>query len=241
MKAVIFGCGEVGIQAKEKLEAEGMEILAFADNDDCKWNNTFENYKVISPKEISLQPYDFIAIGIYKAVDIIKTQLIRLGIPKEKIIVPIEPPRIFYNPISVSQGELEDLDPFEYESENTRAYLRKQIILNDNEFFHKLDDLKQTLKNYNIPRKKVCIVSGAVLQAYGLRKSKKFDDIDIIMTNDLRELYGKGLVIVSSTAEMHPQDEYIILDDEIINNTKYHFVFQDLKFACLEIINKRLE
>ena len=83
--------------------------------------------------------------------------------------------------------------------------------------------MKEVLFNKNIPRNKVCVVSGAVLQANGLRESKLFDDIDIIMTSDLRELYGRELGVVSEYAEMHPQNEYIICDDEIIVNNENHF------------------
>ena len=132
---------------------------------------------------------------------------------------------------------LDKLESCEYDSENTKSYLEKKIIINDEDFLYKLEDLKQVLKENRIPRENVCVVSGAVLQAYGLRQSKKFDDIDIIMTGDLRKVYGNGLVIVSATAEMHPQNEYAVSDDEIIRNKQYHFVFHDLKFACLEIVN----
>lgn len=238
MNVIVFGCGGVGIAAKEKLEAAGMTVIAFADNNEKKWGTLFAECEVISPDEICTYNCDLIAIGVYKAVETIKKQLTQLGVPENKIIIPITPDRIFPNPIPVKEEELENLDPLDYVSDNTKDYLNKKIVIDDDEFIHKLDDLKKTLKENNIPRKKVCIVGGAVLQAHGLRKSKKFDDIDIIMTSDLREIYGKNLVIVSESAEMHSQNKEEIMDDEIITNRQYHFVFYDLKFACLDIVMK---
>lgn len=240
MKAVIFGCGGVGLQVKHLLEKEGTEIIAFSDNNEQKWGGFLEGKKIVPPPDAVRLPYDIIAVGVFKAADTIISQLLELGVVQDNIVIPIKPPRIFPNP-NHTADELEALDRFEYDSANTKAYLEKNITIDDRMFLQKLDHLKQVLKENRIPRQKVCIVSGAVLQAYGLRKSKKFDDIDIIMTSDLREIYGTGLVIVSSTAEMHPQNEYKIKDDEIILNIQYHFVFHDLKFACLEVMEKNVD
>lgn len=235
-KAIIFGCGGVGKEVKKKLELDGIEVIAFSDNDEKKWKDTFEGCMVIRPKDISMFSFDVVAIGLYKAVKEVKRQLLDLGIARERIVIPIEPVHIFKNPLPVT-GQIEELQGEDNVSETTKDYLQKRIVIDDKEFLSKLDDLKQTLKNNNIPREQVCIVSGAVLQAYGLRKSKKFDDIDVIMTDDLRQIYGTGLVILSSTAEMHPQNKYRITDDEIIKNEKYHFIFDGLKFACLEVMD----
>lgn len=45
------------------------------------------------------------------------------------------------------------------------------------------------------------------------------------MTRRFRLLYGARLVIVSSSAEMHPQNEYDVSDDEIISNPECHFIY----------------
>ena len=103
-----------------------------------------------------------------------------------------------------------------------------------------LEDLKKVLSENNISINDVCICSGGVLQAYGLRKSKLFDDIDIIMMSAYRELYGKNLVIVSETAEMHPQNEYDISDDEIIRNSENHFIYKGVKFVNPDIYKRKL-
>lgn len=240
-RIIVFGCGGVGSKAKKKLEAEGNTIICFADNSRSKWGKDFEGKKIIAPHTILQENFDYIAIGIYKAVALIKKQLNEMGIEDNRIIVPIEPDRIFPNSEVVSEERLRTLEMSEYLSQNTLGYNDLNIQIKDEAFLKKLEDLKETLIENNIPRASVCVVSGAVLQAYGLRESKEFDDIDIIMTSDLREQYGKGLVIVSERAEMHPQNEYDISDDEIILNEKNHFVFRDLKFMCLRILDEYIK
>ena len=50
MKAIIFGCGGVGLTAKDKLEDAGMDIVAFADNNEKKQGAFIEGCRVISDK-----------------------------------------------------------------------------------------------------------------------------------------------------------------------------------------------
>lgn len=236
----MFGCGGVGSKTKQKLEAEGEEIICFTDNSRSKWGDDFEGKRVIAPQTILQEDFDYIAIGIYKAADQIKNQLNEMGIEDSRIIIPIQPNRIFPNSEHVSEEKLRTLAKSEYSSKTTHEYKELNIQIEDEVFLKKLEDLKETLIKNNIPRANVCVVSGAVLQAYRLRKSKEFDDIDIIMTSDLRDLYGKGLVIVSESAEMHPQDEYDVSDDDIILKEENHFVFRDLKFMNLTILYRKV-
>ena len=235
-KGYVFGAGGVGVKAKEVIEKEKNTIIGFLDNDSLKWGGSLDNCPICDPKIVAEVQYDFIAIGVYKAVDAIKKQLQEMGVPESKIIVPVKPVKIYPNPMCFFPKQLELLDPFEYVSETTKEYEKKGVLIEDKELLDRLESLKSVLKENRIPREKVCVVGGAVLQVHGLRKSKKFDDIDIIMTSDLRKIYGTGLVIISETAEMHPQNEYTISDDEIIENYQYHFQFNDLKFACLEVL-----
>jgi hypothetical protein len=222
MNIIIFGSGGVGIKAKRKLEEEG---------------NSIDGVKVLEPlKAVKNISYDMIAIGVYKGCESIKKQLLEYGVRETDIIIPIKPPATLYeNPLYIEGDNLEYIPKEDYESNSTQEYLKLGIKVTDEVFLDKLDELKRTLLKYKIPREKVCVVSGGVLQAYGLRESKKFDDIDIIMTSDLREIYGKGLVIVSDTAEMHVQNNEVIPDDEIILNVDNHFIFRDLKFMKKDV------
>lgn len=235
-RIIIFGCGGVGIKAMHLLLEQGNEIVCFTDNSSSKWGDYCEGKKIIPPEGILEEEFDYIAIGVFKAVHAIKLQLLNMGISEKSIFVPIEPNRIF--PLEANEECLKELEKDEYMSRNTREYLKRNVYIDDKIFLNKLDSLKETLAQNNIPKEKVCIVSGAVLQVLGLRKSKEFDDIDIIMTSDLRKIYGSGLVIVSDTAEMHVQDEYFISDDEIIKKRDYHFACYGLKFIHPQILLK---
>lgn len=237
-RIIIFGSGGVGIKAMHKLEAEKNQIVCFVDNSFSKWGTICEGKRVIAPEQIGQETFDYVAIGVFKAVNSIRRQLKEMDIDDEKIIIPIEPQRIFLNNLELHEMELEKLNPASYLSKNTRIYSEMHIKIRDSEFLKKLDSLKKVLKENQIPRNRVCVVSGAVLQAFALRETKEFDDIDIIMTNDLREQYGKGLVIVSDTAEMHKQNQYIVSDDSIIMNPDYHFVFSDLKFMAPDLLSE---
>ena len=201
----MFGCGGVGSKTKQKLEAEGEEIICFTDNSRSKWGDDFEGKRVIAPQTILQEDFDYIAIGIYKAADQIKNQLNEMGIEDSRIIIPIQPNRIFPNSEHVSEEKLRTLAKSEYSSKTTHEYKELNIQIEDE-----------------------------------VRKPKEFDDIDIIMTSDLRDLYGKGLVIVSESAEMHPQDEYDVSDDDIILKEENHFVFRDLKFMNLTILYRKV-
>lgn len=238
MNIIIFGSGGVGVEVKHKLEEEGNRIIAFCDNNEKKWGTVIEGIEIIAPDKIDKDVhYDLIAIGAYKGCESIKKQLMRYGVSEKNIIIPIKPPAVLFpNPLQVNDDLLEIIQKDEYESKSTKEYQKLGIEITDKSFLDKLGNLKRTLLKNRIPREKVCVVSGGVLQAYGLRESEKYDDIDIIMTSDLREIYGKELVIVSECVEMHVQNSEIICDDDIILNPKYHFIFDDLKFMNLNLL-----
>ena len=115
MKVIIFGCGGVGLTAKEKLEDDGMTVIAFADNNEKKRGSFVENCIVISPEEISTYEYDYVAIAVFKNVSIIREQLAALNVPEEKIIIPIKPKNtIFPNPGDYTKEELVTLSRDNY-------------------------------------------------------------------------------------------------------------------------------
>lgn len=236
MKAIIFGSGGVGLTVKEKLEDDGITVVAFADNNEKKWGSLVEQCKVIPPQEIRAHEYDYIAIAVYKSVFAIREQLLSLGVMESKIITPIEPEhKIFINPSNYTEKELVALSQDNYDAESNKKYEKLQIEVDDAPFLAKLAELKNVLYRNNIPREKVCVVKGSVMIAYGLRASKRFEDIDIIMTEDLRRLYGTGNVYVSENIEMVAVG-YLNgrKDDEIINDVNNHFIFDGLKFMKLE-------
>lgn len=117
---------------------------------------------------------------------------------------------------------------------STFEFLRYKLPIFEGErFFYMLDEMKEKLKNLNIGIDEACVVSGGVLQAYGLREGS---DIDIILTEGLRDVYGNGLLIVSQNVEVHEKDEMEIKDTKIILESNNHFYFYGVKFANIDIL-----
>jgi len=112
--------------------------------------------------------------------------------------------------------------------------VRHELSVTDS-FFDMLDEMKVALRKNNIPLSKVCVTSGSVLRAYGLKET---DDIDLIMTSDFRELYGEGLVVVSDHVEVHKINELDVDDDTVITDTRCHFTYYGVKFVNLDILHK---
>lgn len=343
-RVLIFGAAGVGELVKKHLEKEGMCISAFSDNNPDKWNSYFCGVIVIPPDSICISEYDIFAIGVYKARDSIKQQLLNMGVSEGAIIIPEEATRIVYNnsirtehpsenekyTIAMILGGIEticeeerkdvlykgklvkrfdfksnywgfklfledcittlceseyssfwakkcvtDYSPFildvveiwDDDHEIINKYINhsnflffdgsliKQIIENENtfEFWNsryprdlppelllRIDELKACSQRYNFPLEDVMVVSGAVLEAYGLREGKKHDDLDIVMTECFRELYGRDLVVVSENIEMHPQNELDDLsDEEMITNPHYHFYVRGVKFETIDICERK--
>jgi len=344
-KALIFGAADVGIREKRKLEESGIQVTAFSDNNPLKWGKTLEMCPIIPPQDIVISEYDFFSIGIFKAIEQVKTQLIELGVKENQILVPeSQPNRIFYNDkferkqeisnesivmilgaldeknvalkerienkpkkrwkfnhnywafkyfvedcFLATETEIEkdfwseheitsynvlDIDFYILNSEEDgelltfldkncivfkcdKTHILKKMIVNDNtlkfwlerfprpieiELNQKIKELKETMEKNNISIEEVCVVSGAVLQAYGLRDSKPYDDIDIILTERFRNMYGKELLIVGNCIEAHPQNEMVrgvdskLIDENLILNEKYHFWLRGVKILILDLI-----
>lgn len=343
---LIFGAAGVGVKAKEILESQGYEVLAFTDNDINKWGKDCEGISVLPPKDICIEDYDLFAIGMYKHVEKIKKQLMNMGVKEDNITVPVPvPASLFYNDtiavkersynsllICVCVGGIEctgikekvggffdhvirydfennfwaftyyirsimqiisdkksrefikwfslseydqllidiytvkdknrgKLDSFISEDNvhffvSKNEMLRRMIYSNatfqfwmhripravDQRTKKRFEDLRRVLRNYNVPLDEVCVVSGTVLELFGLRETSDADDLDIIMTDRFRKLYGTGLIIVSDMIEIHPQNEFVdmngkkIEDDDIIENEDMHFWFEGVKVVCLPLL-----
>ncbi|MGI6656852.1 MAG: nucleoside-diphosphate sugar epimerase/dehydratase [Desulfobulbus sp.] len=237
-RIVIFGTGGVGSDVKKLLESQGAQVLGFADNNSDKWGTVKDGLPVWPPHDLPELDIDVVAIGIFKAAPSVRRQLMEMGFAHDRIITPLEPDRVFVNTCYADDSGIAHPE-CEVDSPTTRAFLRHRHPLDDQSFLDKLEDLKSCCRGHNIPLAEICIVSGGVLQAYGLRRSKLFDDVDIIMTERFRRLYGRGLVIVSESAEMHPQNEFDIDDQTIIADPQWHFVWQGLKFMRLSLLYRQ--
>ena len=69
-RGYVFGTGGIGLKAKAQIEDGGKTVIGFLDNDDSKWGKKIENCEIFAPQYITEASYDFVAIGVYKAVEV---------------------------------------------------------------------------------------------------------------------------------------------------------------------------
>ena len=84
-KVIVFGATESARKLYNEISKE-YKIIYLCDNDKTKWGNKIDDIEIISPKEMCECEYDYIAIVSISAMDVIKKQLIELGIDERKII-----------------------------------------------------------------------------------------------------------------------------------------------------------
>ena len=234
-KVIIFGTGGVGKTSKDYLIAAKEDVMAFADNDPEKQGTEVEGIPVISPDEIRKYEYDYVVLGLFKNRVPVTEQLKGLGIPEDRIVTVIEQRHIFKNPEKLRDDELIRLSTSNYESKRQKQYESWGIKVDDEQLLIQLKRLKDVLFSYKIPLEKVCIVKGMVMVAHGIRQCKRNEDLDIIMTSDLRKLYGSGKVFIDDNIEMDPI--YYMHgrnNDDIIMDPERHIVFNGLKVMTVE-------
>ncbi|URZ00947.1 glycosyltransferase [Clostridium felsineum] len=83
-KVLVFGTGDY-YKINKKILNDFFEIVAFIDNDKKKQGLIIENKEVLSPQKIKGIKFDKIFVASMY-IDVIREQLIKLGIKKEKII-----------------------------------------------------------------------------------------------------------------------------------------------------------
>lgn len=85
---VIFGCGDYGYKAYNKLRSNGKTVLSFYDNNSMLWGKTFNGILINNPEKITDINKDCIVIIANETYfNEIEQQIMKLGIQKERIIV----------------------------------------------------------------------------------------------------------------------------------------------------------
>lgn len=89
------------------------------------------------------------------------------------------------------------------------------------------------------------MVGSSVLAVHGIRENK---DIDIIVKSCYRRKYeSTDVVPLSESVEIasvnwaKSKKREAIADDEVIDNSKYHFVYKGFKFVTLDLLLERKE
>lgn len=88
-KIIIYGAGELGVQASYYLE-EQYNVTAFVDGNPKKQNQTFFSIPIVSPEQLRNLEYDYIYLSLVKDFSKVCAFLINdLLIPEEKILSKI--------------------------------------------------------------------------------------------------------------------------------------------------------
>lgn len=84
MKAIVFGATKSAMAMYTEISKK-YDIVAYCDNDQNKWGSEINDVKVIAPKLIPTVNYDEIIIASLSAMDVIRKQLLDMGIDECKI------------------------------------------------------------------------------------------------------------------------------------------------------------
>ena len=87
-QVVVFGCGNYGYEAHVFLRKINRVNVGFADNNEELWGKTLNGVTIIDPNKICELYYDpIIIVANALHYEEIETQLLKLGVPKERITV----------------------------------------------------------------------------------------------------------------------------------------------------------
>ena len=108
-----------------------------------------------------------------------------------------------------------------------------------------LIELKVDLLLHEIPFGEICVVGSSIMAVYGIRGNR---DIDFVMTSDYRNNFASsGVISLSENVDIASKNWHrsryrqSLTDDELIINPQYHFVYNGIKFAKLELLLERKE
>lgn len=86
IRIVIFGVTDISINiVRNELLLENIEIIAFADNNIDKCGMQIDSIPIEQPYRIIEYDFDYILVSAWRSYDKIKTQLVGIGVQKEKI------------------------------------------------------------------------------------------------------------------------------------------------------------
>lgn len=84
MKAVIFGATQSAKSIYEDIK-RSYEIIAYCDNDKCKWGKMYDGLEIVSPQCVLDLQWDEVIIVSLSAMNVIKKQLLDMGVEEHRI------------------------------------------------------------------------------------------------------------------------------------------------------------
>jgi len=138
MKIVIFGTGECGQKLLSTPLKENCQIVCVCDNSKNKHGMLCNGYLVYSPDVINETNFDIVIVATGKYAYDVKEQLLKIGVPEEKILLPYgwDVMEYYDTPLNAYfAAEKKDFLPFEkkpakiykdYKGETFRAHNRRE-------------------------------------------------------------------------------------------------------------------
>lgn len=105
-----------------------------------------------------------------------------------------------------------------------------------NNFEIYFNELKNFCKVNNIDKNLICITSSSVLSALKIRDC---NDLDLFVNKKYKEIFKKSKFDIHN--KYTKQGLYTHHFNDIINNTNYHFFYDNFKFCNLELIKEMKE
>lgn len=128
-------------------------------------------------------------------------------------------------------------------SVNNLKHLNMRTARNySEEFISRLEWLKDTLKQKMINQSDICICGSSGYEIFGLRKA---DDLDFFVKSVYRKWHGSKTTAWNEYTHYTRKDsievseENVYLDDLLIEDDNYHYIFNGLKFVNLNIMNEK--
>ncbi|OGN62125.1 MAG: hypothetical protein A3F09_02820 [Chlamydiae bacterium RIFCSPHIGHO2_12_FULL_49_11] len=116
-------------------------------------------------------------------------------------------------------------------NENSIAFMNKKKLNIHPQFHQYMKNLHAFIGENPIDPEEICIDTGCVLAAYGLRDTK---DIDVIHKCPLPSTY-QSYNVDSHNPHLHHHSKPL---DEILFNPENHFYYQGIKFVSIDLVRK---
>jgi hypothetical protein len=128
-------------------------------------------------------------------------------------------------------------------SHNNLSSLSQKKTAFSDEMRSWLNELLFTLKKNDIPLSSCCIVGSSSMEIFNIRKST---DIDIVVSSEVRVRFeSPGPVSLSENVDIvsigYPRVRMgeLISDDDLVDNSDFHFYVRGIKFSNLKVVYDR--
>lgn len=244
-KVILFGATKIAYEtALQSINFDLVEIIAFSDNDEYKWDIEFEGIKIVSPQNILNQPYDYILICAWYSYEVIKNQLINIGIKNEKILPLLKEKSIKWLKDVITDFDFNIINKIFINGEN----LKKELI-EVNKIIGQYENIKKVEVSSKTDYRKYPLIAhacGGYVNGKKIEYTNSFEAFQDSIKNGFKmfecDVWGveKGKIILGSRLKMqYPISiNYTIptldmLLEEIVNDINKKIIL-DIKYNTMD-------